>query len=194
MAVSCNIVYGTLALELGANTLADYAEKFGLSGRITVGGITTARGNFDKAAPDTANLAWSGVGQFNNTVCPAAMLRFVSAVANEGSAVELSLLKRAGFTSFFPVKTDRLMSRSTAAQLGDVIEIQNRQNFPGLEIHAKSGTAQVGGGRDPHAWYTGYITNDGYPLAFVVMVENGGGGTAVAGPIANRVLQAAIKE
>ena len=69
------------------------------------------------------------------------------------------------------------------------MEIQNRQNFPGLEIYAKSGTAQVGGNNGPHAWYTGYITNPDHPYAFIVIVENGGGGTAVAAPIANRVLQ-----
>jgi peptidoglycan glycosyltransferase len=193
MAVSCNIVYGSLALELGADVLATYAEKLGLSGRMSVGGVITARGNFDKAEPDTADLAWSGVGQFNNTVCPAAMLRFVSAIANDGSAVDMFLLRRTGLRSLFPARADRIMSRSLATQLGEIIEIQNRQNFPGLELHAKSGTAQVGGGKEPHAWYTGYITNEDFPLAFVVIVENGGGGTAVAGPIANRILQAAIK-
>jgi len=192
MQVSCNIVFGELALEMGADTMARYAERYGLSGRTTVGGITTARGNFDKAQPDSLNLAWSGVGQFNNTVCPASMLRFVSAIANEGNAVELQLLKRSGISAFIPQRTERVLNRGTASELGHIIEIQNRDNFPGLDIHAKSGTAQVGGGRDPHAWYVGYITNDNYPLAFVVIVENGGGGTAVAGPIANRVLQEAI--
>jgi peptidoglycan glycosyltransferase len=135
MAVSCNIVFGALALELGADILAEYAEKYGLSDRISVGGITTARGNFDKAPPDTADLAWSGVGQFNNTVCPAAMLRFVGAIANEGNAAELTLLERTGIRSFLPTGSNRIMNRNTAALLGDGIEIQNRQNFPGLEIH-----------------------------------------------------------
>jgi len=84
------------------------------------------------------------------------------------------------------------MDRSTAIRLNDMIRVENRQSFPGLEIHAKSGTAQVGGGNEPHAWYVGYITNEDYPLAFVVIVENSGGGTAVASPIANAVLQRAI--
>jgi zinc transporter ZupT len=38
----------------------------------------------------------------------------------------------------------------------------------------------------------GYITNEGFPLAFAVIVENSGGGFAIAGPVANRVLQAAV--
>jgi len=192
MQVSCNIVFGELALSMGPDIMADYAEKLGFTERSKVGGIITARGNYDKARDGSLNLAWSGVGQYNNTVCPATMLRFVSAVANEGNAVELQLLKRTGLSAVFPPKTERVLNRSTAMQLSEIIEIQNRESFPGLEIHAKSGTAQVGGGREPHAWYVGYITNEDYPLAFVVVVENGGGGFAVASPIANRVLQEAI--
>jgi len=120
------------------------------------------------------------------------MLRFAGAIANGGEAVELHYLKRTGLSGILPTSTTRILERSTARQLADVIEIQNRSNFPGLEIHAKTGTAQVGGGLDPHAWFFGYITNEGFPLAFVVVVENGGGGAAVAAPIANTVLQAAI--
>jgi len=71
MRVSCNVVFGELALDIGADILAEYAAMFDLSDRTTVSGIRTAKGNFDKAAPDTANLAWSGVGQYTNTVCPA---------------------------------------------------------------------------------------------------------------------------
>jgi len=192
MQVSCNIVFGELALLVGAQGMEEHAENYGMSGRTTVSGIQTARGNFDRAPRGSVNLAWSGVGQFTNTVCPASMLRFVGAIANEGNAVELNYLKRTGASGLIPARTDRIITRSTAIQLGELIEIQNRETFPGLEIHAKSGTAQVGGDNEPHAWYVGYITNPDHPYAFVVMVENGGGGFAVASPIANRVLQEAV--
>ena len=198
LTVSCNSTFGELALELGADKLAEYARKYGLSERTEVGGIKTAKGNFDKAAPDTADLAWSGVGQYNNAVCPAAMLRFVGAVANGGRAVEMNLLMKTGVSSFFSAGSTRIMRKDTARQLGEMMDYSVHQknvvrNFPGLELHAKTGTAEVGGGKNSHAWFVGYITNEGYPLAFVVIVENGGGGFAVASPIANRVLQAAIK-
>lgn len=198
LTVSCNSVFGELALELGAATLAKYAEEYGLSERTKVGGITTAKGNYDKAEPDTADLAWSGVGQYNNTVCPAAMLRYAGAIANDGKAVEMSLLKKTGLSSAFTGGTKRIMKSETAKQLGAMMDYRVHQknvagNFPGLELHAKTGTAEVGGGKNPHAWFTGYITNESHPLAFVVVVENGGGGFAVASPIANKVLQAAVK-
>ena len=199
LTVSCNSVFGELALELGADTLAKYAEKYGLSERTEVGGITTAKGDFDKAAPDTADLAWSGIGQYNDTVCPAAMLRFVGAIANGGKAVIMNLLKNPGFSKTFFGKESRIMRSETSQRLGAMMDYSVHQknitgNFPGLEIHAKTGTAEVGGGKKSHAWFAGYITNEGYPLAFVVVVENGGGGFAIASPIANKVLQAAISD
>lgn len=194
MRVSCNIVYGELALELGGETLEAYARSFGLSESTRIGSVmTTASGNFDVAPPNTADLAWSGVGQHTNTVCPASMLRFVGAIANDGVAVELQIRERTGLSRILPVPSSRILDRNTARELAGIIEIQNRDMFPGLDIYAKSGTAEVGGGLDPHAWYVGYINNEGFPLAFVVIVENGGGGFAVASPIANTVLQAAIR-
>jgi peptidoglycan glycosyltransferase len=197
MTVSCNIVFGTLALELGAETLARYARSLGLSESTTVGGIRTASGNFERAEPGTADLAWSGVGQFTNTVCPAAKLRFVGAIANGGVAVEMSLTQRTGISALTSPSTSRIMSVYTAHLLAELIDYSiqapgNLASFPGLQIHAKTGTAEVGDDLQPHAWIAGYITNPDFPLAFVVMVEHGGGGFAVAGPIANRVLQTAV--
>ncbi|MCL2279362.1 MAG: penicillin-binding transpeptidase domain-containing protein [Oscillospiraceae bacterium] len=193
MRVSCNIAFGELAIEMGPIVMSRYVERMGLSGRTTVSGMATASGNFDRADPDTADLAWSGVGQFTNTVCPASMLRFMGAIANDGVAIELQLRSRQGLGGLMPVDSERLMDVGTAQRLSEIIRIQNRVNFPGLEIHAKTGTAQVGGDMLPHAWFVGYITNEDFPLAFVVVVENAGGGAAVAAPIANRVLQSAVR-
>jgi len=120
------------------------------------------------------------------------MLRFVGAIANEGNAVELYFRQRTGLSSFFSPRSARIMDRATAISLGELMEVRNRQSFPGLELYAKTGTAQDGT-RAPHAWYVGYITNEDHPLAFVVIVENSGSGREVASPIANRVLQEAIR-
>ena len=66
-------------------------------------------------------------------------------------------------------------------------------NYPGLNLCAKSGTAEVGGDMSPHAWFVGFIDNEETPLAFVVVVENGGWGSQTAGTVANTVLQEAVK-
>jgi peptidoglycan glycosyltransferase len=74
----------------------------------------------------------------------------------------------------------------------DVVSKYGQYNFPGLDIHAKSGTAELGNGKEPHAWFVGFIKNKHYPYAFVVLVENGGYGSEVAGSVANTVLQEVV--
>ncbi len=197
LAVSCNSAFGELALELGGDTLARYAEKLGLTESLEIDGIQTAAGNFTAAPDETSYLAWSGIGQYEDTVCPAAMLRLVSAIANGGRAVDLTLLKPSGLGSVLPAGSERLMSADTADKIAtmmnyNVYKTYGQENFPGLELYAKSGTAEVGGGAAPHAWFVGFITNQDYPLAFVAVVENGGGGSHSAGPVVNAVLQAAV--
>ena len=197
LAASCNSAFGSLALALGADTLSDYAVKFGLTENLELDGIQTAAGNFTKAEDGTANLAWSGIGQYEDTVCPYAMLRLICAIAGDGRAVDMTLIKPSGLSAVFPVGSERLMSSETAEKIAvmmnyNVYKTYGNENFPDLELYAKSGTAEVGGGNAPHAWFVGFITNEDYPLAFVVVVENGGAGSRVAGPVANAVLQAAI--
>lgn len=203
LAVSCNCAFAQIALELGGETIAKYAKTYGLTTSQTIDGVSTAAGKFEVAEDDTANLAWSGIGQYTNLVNPAAMLRFVGAIANEGVAVQPTMLYNVKSslgisTGFYPKKsTERIMSAATANAIAkmmnyNVAKTYGKDNFPGLELYAKSGTAEVGGGASPHSWFVGYIANEDYPLAFVVVVENGGSGQSVAGAIANKVLQAAI--
>jgi len=63
----------------------------------------------------------------------------------------------------------------------------------GVILLAKTGTAEVGDGTS-HAWFTGFLLDDAHPYAFVVLVENAGGGLTNAGAVANTVLQAAVNK
>ena len=63
--------------------------------------------------------------------------------------------------------------------------------FPNLNVSAKTGTAEVGDGSS-HAWMTGFLNDPEHPYAFVVLVENAGGGLTNAGPVANAVRQEAV--
>lgn len=190
LAHSCNVAFAELSLELGGETLRQYADRLGLTGPISVSGVATARGNFDAAADGSADLAWSGIGQSTDLVCPLAMLRYVSAIANGGAAAEPSLL--AGSR----VKSARLLGADTAERLRsmmnyNVVSYYGADNFPGLALCAKSGTAEVGDGTS-HAWFAGFLDDPAHPYAFAVVIENGGGGLRNAGPVANAVLQKAV--
>ena len=52
---------------------------------------------------------------------------------------------------------------------------------------------RVGQGKVPHSWFAGFVDSDDLPLAFVALVENGGGCSAIAGSAAAQVLRTAAE-
>ena len=90
------------------------------------------------------------------------------------------------------------MSEETANTLcsmmrDNVMLYYGDDNFPGLSVCAKSGTAEVGGDKKPNAVFTGFVSDDKYPLAFIAIVEDGGYGREICIPMVSKVL-AACKE
>ena len=64
--------------------------------------------------------------------------------------------------------------------------------LPGVRVAAKTGTAEVRPGVEPHAWLVAYAPADNPAVAVSVIVENGGFGSAAAAPVAAAVLRAAL--
>ena len=134
-------------------------------------------------------FAWSGIGQYTDLVSPYAMLRLVSSIANGGTLAEPSLLPEGNGET-------RLLSRSTADALAEMMDYTVTYAygdwlFPGLNVCAKTGTAELGDGTS-HAWFVGFLDDPDHPYAFVVMIEQGGGGLSQAGTLANTLLQKAV--
>lgn len=202
-AKSCNCAYAQLSVELGGGTLERYAKKAGLLDSISVSGLRTAQGSFT-TAEDQGLLGWSGVGQHEDLVCPANLMTLMGAVANGGRPVLPHLIYKetdlAGLTLYRDNTGhgSRTFSRATCETLkemmaNNVAVTYGQENFGELKLCAKSGTAEVGDA-SPHAWFAGFLDDADHPLAFVVFVENGGGGASAAGPIASALLQAATAE
>ena len=200
LANSCNVAFAEIALELGAGTIQRYANSAGFNSALKVNGIPTATGRVDTSDAVGADLAWAGIGQYTNTANPLNFMALMGAIANDGVMIEPTLLQNEGLFSSLVgsvFNRSRVYSRHTASELEQMMR-NNFQSYFGTEYYshlnicAKSGTAEVGGDRRPHAWYAGYMDRDDYPLAFVVLIENGGSGSRVAAPVAINVLQAAV--
>lgn len=204
LSVSCNCYFGRLANRIGKDTLKEYVKKAGLTNSYSINGIMTTPSSFEFPSAEVT-LAWTGIGQYQDLVNPCSMMLYMGAIANGGQAAEPRIIESVKFTNGFPAslpwksKTDELISSDTAKTLTDmlhnnVVETYGESLFPNLDLCAKSGTAEVGNGKNPNAWFTGFIRNEGYPYAFVVLVENGGYGTEVAGNVANTVLQKILEK
>jgi len=197
-AKSCNCAYAQIAQLIGSESLARYAEEFGILGTISFDGITTAPGKFDLTGADKVALAWSAIGQYTDMVNPCEFMTFMGAIAGGGSAAKPYLVERVMAGEKISYQAQRstmetVMDAELAALLteymrNNVETVYGSANFPGLTVCAKSGTSELGGGKTPNAMFAGFVAEEEYPLAFIVVVENGGYGSHTCVPILSRVL------
>ena len=197
---SCNCAFAQIALELGADTLQQYVEKFGITDAISFDGITTVEGNFQATGQADLNVGWSGIGQYLDLVNPCAFLTFMGAVANDGQVVMPHLVEKISVGSNVTYKAqtragEQILSQETARILQEYLKHNvsgkyGAENFVNLTVGAKTGTGEVDG-QKPNAMLTGFVENEDLPLAFIVCVEDAGYGKTVCIPIASKVLEAA---
>lgn len=205
LADSCNCYFGKLAEDLGPDIMDSYVEKAGLTENRKIDGVTTAAGSFE-FPEGGVNLAWAGIGQYKDLVNPCSMMMYMGAIANGGQAVKPYLIGEVEFpvtgipASFTKKPRDiSMIEEGTASVLKDMMHYNvednyGTYNFPDLNICAKSGTAEVGANKAPNAWFTGFLDDEDHPYAFIVLVENGGSGSSVAGSVANKVLQKVVEK
>ena len=196
LAQSCNGAFGALTREVGAKEMKKYAKKAGLTEPVDVDGMETAAGSFDFPKDDDVKLSWAGIGQADDLVNPCAMMVYMGAIANGGEPIQPTLIKSATFLKDLTggKSLGRYLDEDTANELksmmkNNVTENYGEYNFEGMDMYAKSGTAEVGDDQ-ADAWFVGFTGDDDAPYAFVVWVKGGGFGAEAAAPIATNVIRA----
>jgi penicillin-binding protein 2 len=212
---SCNVYFYTAARRMGPQTLVDWARKFGIGLPTGIDLPSESAGHLPSPdAPnepgngrpkwrkgDTLDLA---IGQSSLTVTPFQMVRAVAAVANGGNLIVPRLAADSG-----PAILDESgsMRRSQFGPDSHPIEGLHSRTLDyvreGMEmvvyhprgtgyktvrmkevtIAGKTGTAETNG--VDHAWFAGYVPADRPRIAFIVVLQNGGGGGTAAGPVAH---------
>lgn len=195
---SCNCAFAQIAEQLGKTNMVNAVKKYEITQRLSFDGVTTAKGNYNVADTAPVTFAWSCIGQHSNLVNPARFMTFMGAIAGGGTAAEPHLMawvENGGDVTYEAQtrKTGRLMPEEIARQVKaymrhNVETVYGDWNFPGLTVCAKSGTSQLGGEQNPNAMFAGFVDSEAYPLAFMVVVENGGYGSHTCVPILSKVL------
>lgn len=198
--VSCNVVFATLANEIGTEKLTETVRKLGFGENVVISKAEAVRSTFDVSNATKLDLGWAGIGQFTTLVNPCQMLMLMGGIANDGTAIVPYIVESS--TEVIDIKgrknTSFTLLPETAAQIkkllrSNVVNYYGDDEFPGLEMCGKTGTAEVATG-DTHAWFVGFSQRADFPYAVVVCLENGGIGMYDAIPVANEVLQALKEE
>jgi penicillin-binding protein 2 len=198
---SCNVYFyhvaealsrspgGGSSLARGSAGLRAYAELLGLGRATGIGIGGEPAGQLDE--PDARNLA---IGQGSMLVTPLQTAQLYGMVATGGRMPALSLIRERPS----PPRQDPGINPRYIAILKDGLEAvvneiggtaHSTVYLPDIRIAGKTGTAQAGGGQEPHAWFAGYAPADNPRVAFAVIVENGGHGGTAAGPIVREIVR-----
>lgn len=180
--------------------LGDYARQVGF-GDGSGAGIGFP-GN-DSTFPDPQDPQWTkrdfgytAFGQGPVAVSPIEMLRFVNAIASGGELVEPTLVRDAEPREWEKLPNEledleflqKAMKEVTKSPGGTAY--RSFGNVRGYEVYGKTGTAEIGGAENPHAWFVGWAEDKktGERLSFVFLFPNAGEGSQVAAPFARQVL------
>lgn len=205
---SCNVAFGEVGMDLGADALLAQAEKFGFNSAFEVP-MRSVPSRFPENLnePQTAQAA---IGQFDVRATPLQMAMVAAAVANRGVMMAPYLVREVQAPDLSVLDTTRprqlgtAVSPQTAASLAQMMTAVVDQGtgsnaqIEGVKVAGKTGTAQQGTDRKPHAWFVSFAPSDSDPkVAVAVVLEEGGdaaevSGNQLAAPIARDVMRAVL--
>ena len=196
---SCNVVFGTLAMRMGARELKEAFKAFGfeLAPEGEVKGETPHLPDFD--ALDQGDIAQVGIGQSTLLVTPMSMALLAEAFASGGVVMKPymidkvvspdgAVLKEARPTKWFEA-TNKDRATMIDNWMEDVVQkgTGTSAKVSGIRMTGKTGTAENPAG-DDHAWFIGSAKMGKRQLALAIIVENSGGGGTEAAPIARNII------
>ena len=203
LAVSCNVTFATLALELGGKKMAKTFDRYGF--KLSVGEEFQEE---KSRLPDfnslvNGDLAQVGIGQGSLLVTPLRMAMLASAFANQGKIMKPYLVAKITdsddnvIQEFMPeewaVPTSPKLANAIKQMMVTVVNDGTGSGayLPGIRVAGKTGTAENSLDAS-HAWFIGFAPADNPEIAIAVIVENAGSGGSIAAPIAGRILAKAL--
>jgi peptidoglycan glycosyltransferase len=208
--ISCNTAFGWLGLKLGDAALREQAAKFGFGESLSIPmRVTPSTVPAEMNLPQTAQ---SAIGQYDVRVTPLQVAMVSAAVANKGVVMRPYIVAQTLASNLDvidqtqPQQLSQAISPEIASTLTRMLvaTVDNGTGIPakisGVRVAGKTGTAQQGEGKAPHAWFTAFAPADDPQVAVAVVVEDGGNagseaaGGRLAGPIAKAVMEAVIRK
>lgn len=190
---------------LGVTRITDYARAYGL-------GVPTGIDLPGEAAGFLPSPGWKeevkgerwyvgdtyhlAIGQGDILATPLQVAVFTSVFANGGTVVRPHLLLHpegdiAVRNLIAEGVTTETILHDIRAGLRQTVLTGSARSLYSLPISSagKTGTAQVGGDQEPHAWFTGYAPAERPEIVVTVLIENGGEGSTTAVPVARDIFE-----
>lgn len=208
---SCNVYFYQLGLKIGLETWTKYSRMFGFGEKTNIDIPNESKGLvpsieyfnkiFGKNGWTKGNLANLAIGQGELLTTPLQIAQFAMILANKGvyyqpHFVESIYQYNTKKSISYPINTKYVAGVSYETY--DFIHQGMREVMNGgtgwlgkvkdIEMAGKTGSAQNPHG-DTHAWFMAFAPYENPEIAIAVLVENAGGGGAIAAPMARKFLE-----
>lgn len=213
LAESCDVYFYELGKILGIQKIANYSKRLGL-------GNPTGFSSEEKSGlvPDenwklkTVNTSWylgdtfnTSIGQGFLKVTPLQMAMVMSTFVNGGIQYKPYILRNTyseGIRLGFHDKNLDIIKEALESVVNEPNGTASGAKSGLIRFGGKTGTVQIVSKKikeklshkniEHHAWFIGFAPTNNPEIAFSVIVEHGGGGGAVAAPVAKNSLEGYI--
>jgi peptidoglycan glycosyltransferase len=204
---SSNVVFGTLAMELGNDKLKSIAEKYYFNRDIKGDGVVVDNSRFPEIPKtEPGNIAQSGIGQSSILATPMEMALTAATIANGGVMMKPKLVSEV--LTFdkesLRIIPDEKLSQVTSKEIANIISSYMKDvvssgtgksaAVSGVKVCGKTGTADHSEEGEPHSWFIGFAPYENPRVAIAVIVEKGGTGGGAAAKVASGVIKKALEK
>lgn len=204
LAVSCNVTFGKIALELGRSKMTKAFERYGFQKAVGSEFQENASRVPEFGKLTDGELAQIGIGQGPLLTTPIRMAMLAAAFANKGTILKPYMVSKVVspdgsiMKEYLPEVWMSPAEPAISSMVGKMMETVVAEGtgtgayIKGIRVAGKTGTAENAQGQ-PHAWFIGFAPANNPEIAIAVIVENAGAGGAVAAPIARQVILEALR-
>ncbi len=210
LAKSCNTYFATHGVESGDEGFLNVAKGFGFGEKIPFE-LPINRSSLTNTEKVPTNLddnllAASVFGQGEVLVSPFHMALITAGIANKGVIMKPHIVKKVldeEQNALYEAKTESWLNSLTEEEAQKVTSamitaVNNGTAAPGaiqgIQVAAKTGSAEPGGKVTTHAWYIAFAPAENPQIAVAVFVENGGTGGGAAAPVARKIIETALSQ
>jgi len=214
---SCDVFFYQAGLDMGSERIGDMGRRLGLGSKLGVdipnerSGLLIDSASYEKwfekkgwkwSAGEILNIA---IGQGALLVTPLQQTVMVGTLASGKGLYRPHFLKEIVSPEGEIIKKiepekigeGKVSERTRNIILKGLYEVVNAPNgtgrraiVPGVKVGGKTGSAENPHGDKTHAWFVAVAPLDNPEIAVGVVLENAGGGGAMAAPIAQKILDA----
>lgn len=205
LAVSSNVVFAQIGMRLGAEGFETVTQSLGFGSNFGLEiPVSASRAPTALDIKRRVGVIQLSIGQGELLVTPLQMAMLTATIANRGVMMRPHLLSEVRDPNgrLLQVGRRQILGRPFTSHTTDLVTqameavvldgTGKTAAVPGVRVAGKTGSAENPHGRS-HSWFIAFAPVENPTVALAVVVENAGTGAAVAAPLAQKILVAALQ-